>query len=106
MEFLKGGLSSSKTNIRRAPSSISNDLLNSSALAFLACVSQNYRKLECVLYDVFQMNVLKVNFSTPLEDHSTSLLPYNKLTSNHTGGYFYERGRHLLNKVQVKKSSK
>ena len=36
----------------------------------------------------------KVNFVTLPEDRSTFSLPYNKLTSNHIGGYFYERGRH------------
>ena len=38
-----------------------------------------------------------MNFSTPPEDHSTSLLSYNELASNHIGGYFYERDMHFVN---------
>ena len=38
-----------------------------------------------------------MNFSTPPEDHSTSLLSYNELASNHNGGYFYGQDMRFVN---------
>ena len=70
---------------------MNNNLLNSSAFAFLACVSQNYQKPRMCVLGCFLNECSEGEFLALLEDHSPSLLPYNELTSNHIGGYFYER---------------